>query len=356
MNVCKNSFDQKLRPLCYLPGLVLIIFLSACDVLKLQPAIDSVEEKSEAIGEKLARGALQGIDTTKLDALVKRLTEQVGNSLTEQLDSVSFRKLEDSLRVVVNGLLTEGTQSIKVFLADTTNFDQLKIELATITGSLRSEVDRTVAGIVPNALNDESLARIYALRDSLLGTTTSLMLRNALVGSLEELIISEELDSLLKKVSLVVETTTTRVDDTAKGISKTILTAGMIVGGVVLALAILFLVLWLRKRSLAKTQENLLVNLTKAIDAIPTKDDYDKTIAYLQQQLNAAESKEQREVLSNILQEHQVQYVQKQKYKAYQERLIEQLKGADQEGGLRRQLLDNTDDADFRAFVEETFR
>lgn len=356
MNFCKNSSDQKLHRLGYLLSLALIMLISACDVLKLQPAIDQVEEKSAAIGENLARGALQGIDTTKLDALVKRLTDQVGNSLTEQLDSVSFRKLEDSLRVVVNGLLTEGTQSIKVFLADTTNFDQLKIELATITGSLRSEVDRTVAGIVPNALNDESLARIYALRDSLLGATTSLMLRNALVGSLEELIISEQLDSLLRKVSLVVETTTTRVDDTAQGISKTILTAGLVVGGVVLAMAILFLVLWLRKRSLAKNQENLLVNLTKAIDAIPTKDDYDKTIAYLQRQLSASEGEEQSEILSNILQQHQAQYVQKQKYKAYQERLIEQLKGSDREGLLRRQLLQDADDADYRAFVEETFK
>ncbi|MCB0632152.1 MAG: hypothetical protein R2824_16170 [Saprospiraceae bacterium] len=349
MNNYKNTTEQPLRPLVFLFALALFALTSGCGILK------GLEDRSDDIGKKLVQGALEGIDTTKLDNLVKRLTDQVGNSLTTQLDSVSFHKLEDSLRVVVSGLLDEGTQSLSGFLADTTNFDQLELELAAITGNLRSELDGTMAGLVPQALNDENLARIYALRDSLLGATTSLMLRNALVGSLEELIISKELDSLINKVSKVVEHTTGKVDDTAKGISKTILTAGLVVGGVLLLLAALFLVLWLRKRSLAKNQEGLLVNLTKAIDAIPTKDDYDKTVAYLQRQLDAAEDKEQSEILTNILQEHKAQYAQKKRYRDYQERLIEQLKNSDRDGVLRRQLLEHTDDADYRAFVEETF-
>ncbi len=328
---------------------VLIILFSGCDALKLQDTVDKVVVESDSIGINLGKGLVTGIDTTQLDSIVNRLVGVAGNSMRNELDSVSFRKLSDSLNVAVQEVLSETMDSLKLLLSDTTALDALDAKLQSIISNTTARLDQLFADMVPNALNDQNLNRIYTLRDSLLGPTTAGLLKNILLESVGGLIESEQLDSLITRVTVVVDETTGKVGETAQGISRTVVNIGVGIGIIILALALFFLTLWLRRRSISKQQNELLVNLTKAIDAIPTKESYDQTIAFLQKQINT----QQHEMLNDILEQNANQYEQKQKYKDYHQRLIQQIKASDKAGEIRQQLFNNADDEDFRNFLEQ---
>ncbi len=334
-------------------SLLIFTLFSSCDVLKLGTNIDKIEERSDTIGMKLSAGLLSGLDTSRVDALVDRIFAQAGKSLKKEMDSVEYQQLRDSLKVVVLGVLNEGVDSIKDLMSDTTQLDGMDRKLQSIVEGITAKMDKTVARLIPNLLEQENLAKIYELRDSLLGATTTELLKNVLTTSLESLVESQELDSLITRITTEVDRTTDKVDQSAQGISKTVARIGLTIGGILLALAVLFFVLWFRKRSLAKQQEALVLNLTKAIDAIPTKEDYDHTIAFLQEIMNAKSDSKLHEILNGILTKNEDQYPQKKKYKTYYLRLIELLKNNDANKAIQRQLLDKAEDDDFRKFIEE---
>lgn len=333
-----------------LMALITSLSLSSCDVFKLGRTIKDLKEEAKPIGKNLGAGVVDGVDTTQLDSMIKRLANLAGSSLSSELDSVSFRRLEDSLNVVIRGIISEAGDSIKVILADTSALDDMDAKLQGVITRLGRRLDRVVANIIPNALNDQNRRSLYALRDSLLGPTTAYLLREALLTSVGDLAESTQLDSLIRKVDQIVENASTRVDETAKGISKTVVIVGAIIGGVLL---IALLVLWLRKRAQAKQQKQLLVKLTKAIDAIPSKDAYDHTIKVLQDQISNSEDPKQHEMLKNILKENIEQYPQKQKYRSFYDRMMEAFKASDADGSVRRRILNNTDDEDFADFIKK---
>ncbi len=330
---------------------IVLLLGSGCDILKLGNNIDKIKSESGAIGENLGAGLVDGLDTTHLDSLVQRVVRIAGQTLNEQIDSVHLQNLESQLKTALLNILGEGRDSIKAVLADTTALDNMDAKIQGILFRMSDEVNGAVARLIPNALNDRNLQRIYGLRDSLLGPTTAGLLRQALIESVGSLIESEQLDSLIRKVTAVVDTTTEKVDASVFKIDKTVARIGGIIAGIILAVAVLLLVLWFRKRTQAKKQKELLVKLTKAIDAIPDQKAYDHTIAVLEQQISDSHDPMQQEMLNNILREYKDQYPEKKKYKAYQDRLIQALKAADTDGSVRRQLLEQSDDEDFSNYL-----
>ncbi|PHN00826.1 hypothetical protein [Flavilitoribacter nigricans] len=324
---------------------------TACGFLKLDPHLDRLDARVDSITRKAGAGLLAGIDTTRLDSLVNRLVGGATRTFGRELDSISLKNLQDTLQSAVSGVVDESLLRIRYFLQDSTNLTQVQREVDQLTRNLEYRVNGILTGLVPRALNEESLNRIYGLRDSLLGPVTAMAVEHLVLNSIEALAESEKLDSLIGKVRAVVDDTTVKVDRTAQGISKTVMRIGLAIGIILVALTLFFGFLWFRKRSLAKKQEKLLINLTKAIDAIPSQDAYDRTIAYLQEQLNRAPSNEQRELLQQILRENEEQYPQKQQYKAHYEHLLNLLKSKDDDGLIRQRLLNGTDD-EFRQFLE----
>lgn len=333
------------------------VLFSSCDVLKLGTNIDHFKASTEEIGQNLSSGLIAGIDSSRLDSIVARLTDAAGQSLRRQLDSVSIHRIQDSLRVAVLGLVGETLDSLHVFLADSSHYDQLHQKLNSMAADLDRRLTGLIRNLVPNALHEEGLQQIYSLRDSLLGQTTALQLERLLTGSVEGLLKSRQLDSLIQRITLVIDNTTEKVDKTSSGLRRTVTTVGLVLAGVLFVLALLFFVLWFRKRTLAGQQKELLVNLTKAIDAIPTQDDYDKTVAFLQRQMAAGNDTAQEQILQEILQEHQKQYPQKTKYKAFYERLVAHIQASDPQGNMRRRLLEQAaEDPEFQHFLEQEFQ
>lgn len=326
----------------------IIALSSSCDILKLGATVDKIKDNSGAIGENLGAGLVEGIDTSQLDSVIKRVVGQIGNTLNEEIDSIYIKNLEDQLKNALVIILNEGRDSIKAILADTTAFDNVDAKIQGILGRMGGKVDRLMSGLIPNALNQQNLNTLYALRDSLIGNTTKGLLEQALVGSIEELVKSEELKELIKEVTDVVDETTGKVETTAKGISRTVVTIGAVIAGILL---VLLLALWLRKRAQARQQKELLVKLTKAIDAIPDQGNYDRTVAFLQEQISESNDSRQGELLDQILEDYQHQYPQKKKYQDYQQRLIDYLKEKNQDRSISQQLFQDIEDEEFKNYL-----
>lgn len=343
--MCKKVFVR-----CGVLMVLLCLLGASCDILKLGKAIDQVEEKADIIGANLGSGLIEGIDTAQLDSLVNRLVRGAGNTLNEEIDGVSIQNLEDQLRVAVIGILNEGRDSLNAILADTSALENLDVKMQGILSKMTRQINKAIADLIPNALNDRNLGRIYALRDSMLGPTTARLLEEALLRSMDRLIDNPKLDTLIAKFSGVVNETTEKIDTSVFKIDKTVARIGGIILSIIAGLAVLFFVLWLRKRSQNKQQKELLVNLTKAIDSIPKKSDYDQTIAFLQHQINTSDPR-QHKLLNDILEEHKDQYTQKNKYKNYERRLIEYLKNKNQDRSISQQIYSDVDDEDFKDFV-----
>ena len=332
---------------------IALILSTGCDMLKLGPAIDKLENNVDTIGMKLASGMLEGIDTTKVDALVERLVARAGETLNDKLDSLSLQNLSDSLKVAIINVLDESMDSIQVFLADTSSLDNIDAKLQSVLNKATDKINATLANLIPRTLNKANTAQLFALRDSLLGDPLANLLQNALVTSLEGVQESGQLDSLISKITQAIDKTKGKVDDTAKDLSKTLIRTGVIIGIIILALAaIFFLFRWLRQRAFSKQQKELLVNLTKAIDAIPSKEGYDRTIEALHQYINHDKNPKQHEMLKDILAEYKDQYPQKQKYKDMHKRMVQHLKANAKDETIRQQLLKNAD-PDLRNFMEK---
>lgn len=335
-----------------------LILLSCCAGCRLgrmvEAPLDSISVRTPVWGQGLASGAVAGLDTSRVDSLVERLVRLSVRTLNRELDSVQLDALEGELSGTLQRILRDNLDLLKADLTDRATFDTLQLRLRPVVAELALAVDRTLRNTVPNALNDESLSRIYALRDSLLGPATALLLEAIINQNLDRALTNPKIDSLILKVRGLAQATTGDIKQTARGISRT----ALILGGVIAVLLILTIVLFVvlsRKRAQAERQEKLLVNITKGIDAIPERDAYDMAVEQIREQLTQrAADPEQITLLDGILQEHQVEYPGKRKYQDYYERLLQLIRETDRGGELSRELLSRVDnDPDFSGFVEK---
>jgi hypothetical protein len=341
----------------FLFGGLLMLTHSCIPVNKIGELADKLKLDADTIGQNLGRGVTTGIDTARLNALAASMVREAGQSLKKEMDSVSFQKLRDSLTLALTGVLAETEASLEEILNDPSRLDVLDAEVAALLQNAKQEVDRLTSDLIPRALSDANQQIILDFRDELLGPSLAAVLKETLDeglrGALKKLVEGEELDSLISKVTLSVDNAKIKVDDTVFRIDKTVARVGGIAIGIVAALTVLFVVLWLRKSAQNKQQKELLVKLTKAIDAIPDQGTYDRTVTHIQDQINQSHDPKQNELLDQILQEYQEQYPHKKKYKNYQQRLIEYLKNKARNRSLDPKLFEDVEDEGFRSYLRK---
>ncbi|MEM1359749.1 MAG: hypothetical protein AAGF89_16210 [Bacteroidota bacterium] len=336
----------------YLRNIVLILvggFLVSCGAIK--SGLTQIEDKADNIGKEAAAGFVAGLDTTQVDSLVARLVAEAGNSFNAQLDTLSLDELEQEVSATINTILKDNLDELSLFLRDTSNLIPLETKIDLFVNRLASQLDASLQGAIPGALSGRNQQIVLQLRDDFLGEEFRLLMSSAVNQGVGDLAKSEELDSLLSKLSVFVEETSDKVNETTDGISDTVKAVAIGIGGLLLALSLLFFTLWFRKRSQAREQRELLVNLTKAIDAIPSQREYDRTIDYLQKETSLAHKQEQKVLLDQVLTEAGGTYPEKKRYNDYARRMIDRLKTYDQDGSLRQQLLTDTEDDDFQEYV-----
>ncbi len=337
---------------------VLSIFSTSCKTIKnLKDLVGEIKVEADSIGNNLGAGLVNGIDSDKLDSLVARIANTAGNGINNELDSISFHKLQESLSTALTGVLKDAENDLEKLLADTTMLDSVDYKVQSILDRAGKQIDDLLSNLIPNALSDENLDIIKKFKNEILGPDTAKRLGDTLKSSLKDVLKditdSEELDSLIRKIATVIDTTKQQVDDTVFKVDKTIARIGGILLAVILGLTALFLVLWLRKQSQNRQQKELLVKLTKAIDAIPDQRDYDHTVAYVQDQISDSRDIKQRKILDDILQEYKGQYPQKEKYEDYQQRLIDYLKNRSRDRSLAEDDYSDISDEAFRNYVRE---
>ena len=315
--------------------------------LKARLLLDSLDQNIGGLGENLVQGAFNGIDTTKL----KETLSSIVGSLQNELDSVTFSKLQDSLDVALGALLDKNLGRLNSFLQDPTLLEGLEGGIDEIVSGILLDFQATLEHVIPSLLTEENKEELLALKESLIGEETAQQLRNTLRTALTGLTESEALDRLISRITKVVESTTDEIEGTTVTLSKAITKVGWIIA-LVLALAIGFLVLWLRRRAISKQQKELSADLTIALDAIPSRAAYDHTIHVLQERLNQSKYSNQHEMLRQILEEYKDQYTQKKKYKDYHQMLIEKLRKTDTNGTILRQLMEEEEDEDFKSYLE----
>lgn len=316
-----------------------------------QPILDNIKESSDGIAKEAAMGFVAGLDTSRVDSLINRLVAEAGSTFTAQLDSISLDSLEHELRTTLHSVVQENLQEVSSFLRDTNNLVPLEAKLEIALLRMRRQLDASLSNAIPEALSNRNQQIVLRLRDDFLGPEFRTLVSSAVNQGVGDLAKSQELDSLLSKLSLFIDDTSQKVDETSEGLSKTVKAVALGIGGVLLALSLFFFVLWFRKRSQAKQQRELLVNLTKAIDAIPSQQHYDKTIDYLQKETSLAHKQEQKVLLEQVLAESKPEYPEKRRYNDYARRMLEQLQHVDRDGSLRSQMLTDTDDEEFRSYV-----
>ncbi|MEM9928372.1 MAG: hypothetical protein AAF840_01010 [Bacteroidota bacterium] len=351
-----EPFCQKVKNFFRRGSTVIIIgvLLSSCGSL-LKPTIENLKEEASGIGKEAATGVVAGLDTSRVDSLVNRLVAGAGSTLRAQLDSVSLDSIETELRSTINAVVSENLQEISTFLQDTNNLvpleRKLDVALQGLLTELNTAVDNTLSNAIPEALSARNQEIVLRFRNDFLGEEFRTLLSSAVNQGVGDLAQSQELDSLLNKLSVFIDNTSEKVEESSDGISKVVRNVAIGLIGVLVALSLFFFVLWFRKRSQAKQQRELLVNLTKAIDAIPSQQQYDNTIDYLQQKTSLAHKEEQKVLLDQVLQESSHEYANKRRYRDYAHRMLEQLHEIDQDGSLRAQLLTDSEDEGFRKYL-----
>jgi hypothetical protein len=276
---------------------------------------------------------------------------QAGSSLSREFDSLSLLTLKTELAVVLRGLVSESTDSLDVFLQDPTKLAALDAQVNKIVADAVRRINQLTPGLISSIVNQDAELRILLLRDSLLGPGFRQLLSAAAVGSVRQLAEGKEMDSLINKISLAVERTAGQINDSTKGISKTVVTVGAVIAG--LLLATMVVILLLRQQRVIQ-QKKLLVNMTKAIDAIPNQAAYDATIRHLNEGIGRAGDSAQSKILNEVLAEYKDQYPIKKQYSNYQQELMEKLRKAGASPQLRDALLAGNTDDGFRDFVNRT--
>lgn len=352
----KAYFSSPFRATRLIAGcLIIVICCAGCRLGRMVEApLDSIGVRTPGWGQGLAAGMVAGLDTSRVDSLVERLVRLSAQTLRDELDAVQLDALEQELNGSLRRILRDNLDLLKADLTDPATFDTLQLRLRPMLAELAVAMDRALRNAVPNALNDQSLGRIYRLRDSLLGPSTALLLEDIINQNVERALTNPKIDELIIKIRDLSKTTTGDIQQTARGINRTVLLLGGALA-LLLILTIVLIVVLRRKQAKAEQQEELLVNITKGIDAIPEQEAYDMTVGHIREQLTRRSADpELIALLDRILEEHQAEYPGKRKYRAYYQRLLQLVRQADPSGSVKQRVLsDIGSDQDFAGFAEK---
>ncbi len=307
--------------------------------------LDTTELKS--LAKNLSSGLVEGLDTTELKSLTKSLSGIIANELNESIDSINVQKLGEDLEKLLSNVVEQGGLTLEDILANPTLLDQIGDDIADIINEATDDLDKVPKELIQNILSEKGQATLFAFRDSLLGAKTKVLLQELVSSSIDSLTANPNLDSLIVKIQNLVTNSTEDIDRTV------VLIGSIIVGILLLALLVTLIILWRRNR----TQKKLLVNLTKAIDAIPSQTDYDKTIDALQRLItDEPETIAQNNLLVSILKEYESHYTNKKRHKNHMQRFIKSLQKVDGNGNIRQQILQGAKEDDYQAFVQNIFQ
>ncbi len=242
------------------------------------------------LGENLARGAVKGLNDSRLDTTVSRLAGRaVGSALEAALrDSVQARLREklDSLGLVLDrrvnasatrlrdSLLSEYTSRwVQGRLADAGT--EVNRQLVALLDDARGEKTRQlVAGLRDELLGDSTLRRAGVFRDELLGAGT-----RHRIDSLVQQAVKSAINQARPGADAVVDNAGAKVQQALAGVKR----IAWIVGGAALLFLVAAIVLYRR----ARLHKGTLRVLTHHIDRIPDQRVYDWLVGRIRQETTA---------------------------------------------------------------------
>lgn len=264
----------------------------------------------EPFTRNAARGFIAGVnlDSLKVQGFVNNLLLELDHTLTRELDELKLNGLDAELSRNLRGVLDNDTlrQSFKTLLAD------LIMDLEKRKIKLNVEVN----------LNDEALLTLVdKLKTGLLNDSTAKDLTNVLNQALLGLSQGGGLDSLLSKVSASVADVDRKLAEQNKSWQKFVDKLWIALASL-LVLGVLGVGYFFRKRAQYK---KLATVLTKGIDQIADRQDYDRILEVINNQVEAQQIRKQ---LIGILEEHQGEYPKKARYGTYADRSLELIQEA----------------------------
>lgn len=291
----------------------------------------------EPITRNAARGFISGVvlDSIKVQGFVDNLLAELDQTLTRELDELKLNGLDAELSRNLRGVLDNDTlrQSFKNLLAD------LIMDLEKKKIKLNVEVN----------LNDEALLTLVdKLKTGLLNDSTAKDLSKVLNQALLGLSQGRGLDSLLAKVSTSVADVDRKLAEQNKSWQKFVNKLWLALASL-LVLAMIGVGYFFRKRAQYK---KLATVLTKGIDQIADRQDYDRILEVINNQVEAQQIRKQ---LIGILEEHKGEYPKKTQHKAYADRSLkligEALNGDDK---MRNKILAQAKtEPDLLDFIQE---
>lgn len=290
------------KALCY-AGL-LVFTLSSCSLSKnlnkTLGRIDSLPIK--ALTHAAGAGIMEGIDLNKLqtDVLLKGLLQDLDTLLNQELENVQIQRLQ--LR------MTRALDSILMHVAnDPVKFQALEGRVKTLLAQVFSGLQKEMNGVELQGLRQKLQADLALLRNELLGPETSTQLGKMFTTALDSVAQSGALVSIITKIDKVIETIDGKADKQITSLRRTI---NLLIWG---AGAVVFLIMayafWQRRRM--QQFKKLSLVLTKGVDQISSREDYDQIRDRINERADALQV---RRNLVQLLTQHQGEYPVKEKY------------------------------------------
>lgn len=326
MNLKENAKSKGRFLVQTLLLLMLCLCFSTCDTLKslkktgqdmstTLKKVDKILDKAdtstiEPITRNAARGFVSGVDleSMKVQGFVDNLLKELDGALSREMGELKLK-----------GFSTELSQNLRAVLDN----DSLRLSFKKLLSDVLLDVEkRKVKVNVDLNLNDEELLQIVEdLKSGLLNDSTAAGLSKVLDDALLGLAKGGGLDSLLSKVNASIADVDRRLAEQNKSWRKFLTKLGLIVGALLL-LGILAIAYFFRKRGQYK---RLATVLTKGIDQIADRGDYDRILTLINNQVDAQQVRKQ---LIGILQAHQGEYPGKTQHINYADRTLKLLREA----------------------------
>lgn len=298
--------------------------------------IDSILGKAQHrrigdITKEAGEGLVSGInlDSIKVDKLVANVLHDLGPVLNHQLSRIEL----DTLQLKISSL-------IKKVITDKEIPAGIDSLLASI---IQNVTKRPIKLRIDPVLNDEKLLRTV---DTLLMTLLNEKNADGLSGMLNKTLLSISqspgLDSILNKINKPLD----KIEGERIGWKKNIkLLLGGIAGLILLSAAVYA---W-RKRTQYKALSAL---LTKNIDSISSREEYDQVVKSIQMQAADAKLKA---VLDNLIKENKEHYLVKNKFTSNTENTIHAIHQIlSQTPELKNKLLSHTEqNQELNDFIKE---
>lgn len=278
--------------------------LSACSLSKnlnkTLSRIDSLPIK--ALTHAAGAGVIEGIDLSKLqtEILLKGLLQDLDTLLNQELEGIQIHRLQVRM--------THAIDSILVHVAnDPAKFQALEGRVKALLTQVFAGLQKEINGVELQGLRQKLQADLASLRNELLGPETSTQLGKVLTTALDSVAQSGALVSIITKIDKVIETIDGKADKQITSLRRTL---NLLIWG---AGAVVFLIMayafW--KRRQLQQYKKLSLVLSKGIDQIANREDYDQ----IRDQINErADALQVRRNLVQLLKQHQGEYPVKEKY------------------------------------------